>query len=283
MVEAEQFLVAQERFEGTLPELAHALRTHQLPPAHLDLYRLVRSYLEYFERHAAADLELATEALPRLALVIELKTRLLLPRPPREDPDDESADVDLALEAVALLEELEEAIRFLRRRREERRIVVPARAPAPDYPRRERPLRVTPRDLARLAGRYRVGGYFELAIERLTLAGVARHVLAALRHAGRAPLFDLLGATDWSTRTVGLAALLELIREGRVSADQTEPYGPIVVTAGGRPAQSAGGDAADQAPDQTAGSTVGSPAGGDWAGPDPAPPTAASATTTGAD
>lgn len=257
MQESEQFLVDQARFQGSLTELAHALRTQTLAPADVDLYLLVRAYLDYFGRHAAADLELATEALPRVAQVIELKTRLLLPKPPREEHGDEVDDVSAALEAVALLEELEEAILFLRRRREERRIVVPAVARPPDYPRRERPLRVTPRDLARLAGRYRVGGYFELALERLTLAGVARRVLSALRRAGRAPLFDLLDARDWPTRTVGLAALLELLREGRVTAEQAEPYGPIVV-AGATQGVPTGGADDDPAPAEPE---------DDWAGP----------------
>lgn len=233
MQEFDPFLVAQEHFTGTLGELAHALRTHDLPPHRIDLYLLVRSYLTYFEGHAAADLELATEALPRLAQVIELKTRLLLPRPPKEAPEDEEEAVAAALDAVALLEELEDAILFLRRRRDERRLVVPARAPTPDYPRRERPQRVTPRELARLAGRYRVGGYFELAIERLTLASLARKVLHALRGVRSGALWDLIGARDWSTRSVGFAAVLELVREGRVRADQADPFGPIMVFAVG--------------------------------------------------
>ena len=223
--------MAQEHFSGSLGELAHALRNGSLEPRRIDLYRLVRDYLVYFERHAEADLELATEALPRLAQVIELKTRLLLPKPPKAQEEEEEDAVAVALEAVALLEELEEAILFLRRRREERRLVVPARAPAPGYPRKERPLRVTPRDLARMAGRYRVGGYFELALERLTLASMGRFILKSLRGLGSGRLWDILGARDWPTRTVGLAAVLELVREGRLSASQDEPFGPIVITA----------------------------------------------------
>lgn len=229
MDEQAQFLVEQDRFRGTLGELAHALRTHALPPSEIDLYQLVRAYLGYFEEYAATDIELATEALPRLAQVIELKVRLLLPRPPKEAGEDEEALVEEALAAVALLEELEEAIHFLRRRREERRLIVPARAPRPSYPRPPRPLRTSLDDLARLAGRLRLGGYFELAIERLTLASISRALLGALRRLGGGTLAELLGTREWPVRTVGLAAMLELMREGRVSATQDEPFGPIHV------------------------------------------------------
>lgn len=229
MDEPAQFLVEQELFSGTLGELAHALRTHTLAPSQIDLFQLVRAYLVYFEGYAAKDLDLATEALPRLAQVIELKVRLLLPRPPREAEEDEEALVDETLAAVALLEELEDAIHFLKRRREERRLLLPAHTPRPAYPRAERPVNSTPSDLARLAGRYRLGGYFELAIERLSLASVSRALLTSLRQLRRGTLRLLLGSSAWQVRTVGLAALMELMREGRVVANQEEPYGEIEV------------------------------------------------------
>lgn len=232
MADPTTFTVDQEHFQGSLGELAHALRSGALQPAHLDLYRLVRDFLGFFESLAEVDLELASEALPRVAQVVELKVRLLLPRPSRDAEDDEEAVLEEALSAVALLEELEEAVRFLRLRRDERRLVLPARAPRPDYPRPERPLRASPGDLARLAARYRVGSYFELALERLTLAGAMRRVMAALKRVGRGALFELADARDWASRSVSFAALMELIRQGRVRAHQGTPFGALTVELG---------------------------------------------------
>ncbi len=243
-------MVEQAHFSGSVGELAHALRTQALTPTQVDLYQLVRAYLSYFEEYALSDMEIATEALPRLAQVIELKLRLLLPRPPADsESEDEAVLLEEALAAVELLEELEEAIIFLRRRREERRFLVPARTPRPDYPRRERPQRATPEKLALLAGRYRLGGYFELAIERFTVATAARALLAAVRQHGSAALTALLGTKEWPTVTVGLAALLELMREGRLSASQAEPFGPIVV----RSARRSGVDSATGNSDESSG------------------------------
>ena len=88
--------------------------------------------IAWFEREADVDLDRASVALPQLAQVIELKLRLLLPRPPKTDEDaGGEEDADEALEAIALLSELEDAIAFLRRRRAERAVVVPARTAPP--------------------------------------------------------------------------------------------------------------------------------------------------------
>ena len=181
LAEPAAFRVEQEHFTGGVAELAHALRSRALAPEQIDLYQLVKAYLEYLDAFAATDLELATEALPRVAQVLELKIRLLLPRAPTDETIGDEVLLEEALEAVMLLEELEDAIEFLRRRRLERRLVVPAKAPRPDYPRALRPQTASPSDLARLAGRYRIGGYFELAIERSTIAGAVRDIMRALR------------------------------------------------------------------------------------------------------
>lgn len=224
----EVFLVAQPLFQGTLGELAYALRSGGIRPRDIDLYRLVRDYLAHFERHAERDLSLASEALPRVAQVIELKTRLLLPRPPSvEEEDAEELELDEALEAVALLEELEEAIDFLRLRREQRSIVLPARAPRPSYPRPERPLRIGVQRLAEMASRYRASTYFELAVDRLTMAGAMDRLLRTLRRFRRGLLGELTDGDDWPTRAVTFAGMLELVKEGRVRARQEAPYAPI--------------------------------------------------------
>lgn len=214
-------------FEGTLGELAAALRAERLAPRELPLLALVRAFLAHFERQARTDLERASDALPAVAQVVELKLRLLLPRPPKESEEDADAQAGEALRAVALLEELEEAIAFLRERRDERRLVVPARAPRPDLPRPRRPLRGGARRLAKAASGLRRGAYFEMAMERLTLAQAGERVWRALRECGRGLLQRLTPARDWGERTVLFAATLELVREGRARAHQAEPFGPI--------------------------------------------------------
>lgn len=229
--EPDGFVVRQPGYQGDLAGLARALRSGALAPRELDLRSLVDDVLIWFEREAERDLDLASTALPQVAQVLELKLRLLLPRPPRDSEDDEDLPEtsDETLAAVALLEDLESAIDFLRRRRFERSVVLPARTPRPDLPRPRRPIATTASRLAALASNLRPGGYFELAHDRLTLEDALRRLRSALARLARGTLRTLTPSRSWAERTVLFSAFLELVREGRVSARQDEPYGEIEV------------------------------------------------------
>jgi segregation and condensation protein A len=225
---ADGFFVQTETFTGSLAELANALRSGKLEPKNVNLLRLAKAYLVYYDRVAQKDIELATETLPALARVIEVKARLLLPRPPRE-ADEEEAEAELGetLDVVAVLEELEGAIFFLRQRRQERCIILPARAPKPEYPRPERPIRVSLGKLAEMASRYRTTSYFELAVDRLSMSAAIKHLQDALKRVRRALLRDLVPARDWAAFVVSFAGMLELVKEGQARAHQEAPYAPI--------------------------------------------------------
>ena len=223
------FVVDQDGFRGTLAELATALRRGRVEPTALDLLRLVEDFLAYFELHAQRDLDAASEALPAVAGVVELKLRLLLPRPPRGEDETECELHDEVTLAVESLARLEQAIAFLQRRREQRRHLVAARAPRIDFPRRFAPTRVALARLAALAARYRESAYFELLRERLSVPEAMRRLLERLGRQTRADLDSLTTPSDWATRTVYFVGLLELVRERRVRADQGAAYQPIVV------------------------------------------------------
>ena len=82
-----------------------------------------------------------------------------------------------------------------------------------------------------------------MAIDRLTLASAMRGLLRRLRRFGRGRLFEVYRAPDWATRTVVFAGMLELVREGKIRAEQHEVHGAIEVAPGdaapANPAQAA--------------------------------------------
>ena len=224
--EAAPFRVETPAFSGTLGELAHALRTERVAPGDVNVSGLVQHYLDFYRGLAERDLSRATETLPLLARIIELKVRRLLPQPPKT-PEVEREEV---LETVLALEAFEEAIGFLRERRETRRHLLSAQTPRPSYPRRARPLSTKLGRLAELATRHRATHYFELAAPRLTLASALKKLRTGLLRLGRGTLFTLMEARDWPTVTVAFSAVLEMVKEGEAQAEQSEPYSEIVLS-----------------------------------------------------
>jgi segregation and condensation protein A len=208
--------------------LAHALHTRVITPQQINVLKLVQDYLAYFEEYSN-NMDIASEALPMVARIVELKVRFLLPRPPKTEEEFEEELLKETLEAIVLLEELEEAISFLRQRRADRRIVLPATAPRPSYPRADRPIKVGLERLAQMASRYNFSNYFELAIERLTMAGAMKLLMTAVRRVKRGLFSELLENKDWPLAAITFAGMLELYKEGKIRATQEVPYGPIEI------------------------------------------------------
>ena len=92
----EALSVFLEAFEGPLDLLLYLIRKHSLDILDIPMAELTRQYMEYVEMMRATQLELAAEYLLMAALMIEIKSRMLLPRPRREDeaePEDPRAEL----------------------------------------------------------------------------------------------------------------------------------------------------------------------------------------------
>src|SRR6266576_7247317 len=80
-----------ESFEGPLDLLLYLIRKQNINVLDIPMAELTRQYLGYVEMMRRTQLELAAEYLLMAAVLIEIKSRLLLPRPPAP-AGDESAD-----------------------------------------------------------------------------------------------------------------------------------------------------------------------------------------------
>ncbi|HEX6635623.1 MAG TPA: ScpA family protein [Usitatibacter sp.] len=92
----EALSVFLEAFEGPLDLLLYLIRRHSLDILDIPMADLTRQYMEYVEMMRSTQLELAAEYLLMAALLIEIKSRMLLPRPKREDdaePEDPRAEL----------------------------------------------------------------------------------------------------------------------------------------------------------------------------------------------
>ena len=84
-----------EAFEGPLDLLLYLIRRENLDILDIPMAPLTRQYLEYVEAMRATNLELAAEYLVMAATLMEIKSRLLLPRPPAAEQDEQDPRAEL--------------------------------------------------------------------------------------------------------------------------------------------------------------------------------------------
>ena len=97
--------VMLDAFEGPLDLLLYLIRKANVDILDIPMAPLTRQYLDYVESMRASNLELAAEYLVMAAMLIEIKSRMLLPRP--KAVDGESAE-DPRAELVRRLMEYEQ-------------------------------------------------------------------------------------------------------------------------------------------------------------------------------
>jgi segregation and condensation protein A len=91
-----------EAFEGPLDLLLYLIRRQNLNILDIPILRITQQYMEYIELMQDLRLELAAEYLVMAAMLAEIKSRLLLPRPVLE-----AAETDPRMDLVRRLQEYE--------------------------------------------------------------------------------------------------------------------------------------------------------------------------------
>jgi len=78
-----------EAFEGPLDLLLYLIRKHNLDILDIPMADLTSQYMEYVEKMRKVNLELAADYLLMSAVLIEIKSRMLLPEPADIESDDD--------------------------------------------------------------------------------------------------------------------------------------------------------------------------------------------------
>src|SRR5690606_36914709 len=81
--------VILEAFAGPLDLLLYLIRKHNLDILNIPIAEITRQYMEYIHLMKELRLELAAEYLVMAATLAEIKSRMLLPRPPAEEAEEE--------------------------------------------------------------------------------------------------------------------------------------------------------------------------------------------------
>jgi len=227
--------VVLEAFEGPLDLLLYLIRKENLDILDIPMAPLTRQYLEYVEIMRTRNLELAAEYLVMAAMLMEIKSRLLLPRPPSADPIEEDPRAELVRRLLEY-ERMKKAAQALDEMPQTGRDVVAISVWIEKTVAQQLP-DVSPQDLAEawrgLLHRARLSRHHHISREELSVRAHMSSILRTLRERRVLEFTELFQAERGvSVLVVTFLALLELARELLIEITQSECFAPIYVKLG---------------------------------------------------
>jgi segregation and condensation protein A len=225
--------VILDAFEGPLDLLLYLIRRQNFNILDIPLAEVTRQYLGYVEEIRRRNLELASEYLLMAAMLIEIKSRLLLPPPKSEDgaePEDPRAELVrrlLEYEQMKLAAARIDALPTLGRDFMAAQVAIEQAM--------ERPLPQVHADDLReawlaIVRRAKLNQHHTISREQLS---VREHMSIVLRRLRERPYFEFEALFDvrrgLPVLVVTFVAMLELARERLLEITQAEAFAPIYV------------------------------------------------------
>jgi len=227
-----------DAFEGPLDLLLYLIRRHNLDILDIPLVEITRQYMEYVELMKGLRLELAAEYLVMAAMLAEIKSRMLLPRPQSEDGEegeDPRAELIRRLQEYERYKQAADDIESLPQL--ERDIFQASAEFADDQAVMPLPT-ATYQDLlhalALVMERVRMYSHHHVQRESLSVRQRMSDLLDRLQGGVFVEFTTLFHVEEGRLGVVvSFLAVLELVRESLIEFVQSEPYAPIHVRRSG--------------------------------------------------
>jgi segregation and condensation protein A len=221
-----------DTFEGPLDLLLYLIRKHSLDILDIPMAELTRQYMSYVDVMRATQLELAAEYLLMAALLIEIKSRMLLPRPPKEDASEEDPRAELVRRLLEY-EQMKAAAQQIDAMPQAGRDFALVEVLI-----EESMLKIQPKvgviDLKNawfaLLMRAKVNRHHHVSREELSVRVHMSRILRSLQSSEFVAFADLFEPEKGvPLLVVCFLAILELARESLIEITQAEPFEPIYV------------------------------------------------------
>lgn len=224
-----------EAFEGPLDLLLYLIRRQNVDILNIPIAEITHQYIGYIEMMDTLRLELAAEYLVMAALLAEIKSRMLLPRPPESEEDEEDPRAFLirklqeyeAIKRVA--EEIEEMPRY---ERDIFELSVDTSTVSVQHALPEVQLNEILLAFQQVLKRVEQLSHHQITKEPLSVRERMATILEKLNRADRLPFAALFSRHEGKTGVVvAFLAVLELSKEGIIDILQPEPFAELFVRA----------------------------------------------------
>ena len=224
--------IVLEAFEGPLDLLLYLIRKENLDIMDIQMAPLTRQYMEYVEAMRTTNLELAAEYLVMAAMLMEIKSRLLLPRPPSAAPIEDDPRAELVRRLLEY-ERMKKAAQGLDELPQVGRDVIAISVWIEKTVSQRLP-DVNAADLAEawrsLLHRARLNKHHHVTREELSVRAHMSAILRALKERRVVEFGELFDPKRGvAVLVVTFLALLELARERLLEITQSAGFGPIYV------------------------------------------------------
>jgi segregation and condensation protein A len=223
-------------FEGPLDLLLYIVHEQKLDILDLPMASVTKQYMDYLLLMEERSLEIAAEFISMAAHLIQIKSKMLLPLPPKggeaEDPREELGQQLLQLEAIK-----KAAMELSKLENEWQDVVFTNGLDIQEYARTEdEPIKATVMDLLGayrdILKRWLPPPPVEVRTPPKTLEQRIAEILEQLRGTAWYPFADLFAKSrNREELVITFLALLELVKNGRAKLVQTETFGEIRVQA----------------------------------------------------
>ena len=223
--------VILEAFEGPLDLLLYLIRRQNLDILDIPIAEITKQYVDYIDLMQNLRLELAAEYLVMAAILAEIKSRLLLPRPPSEEGVEEDPRAELvrrlqeyerfkrAAEHIEAMPRMERDFSVATAFVQDKNVI---RLPPPVQ---MRELLLALKDVLKRA---ELMGHHAIQREALSVRNRMSDVLKALDDGEFHPFENLFSAEEGRLGiVVTFLAILELAKEHLVEIMQSEPLAPV--------------------------------------------------------
>ncbi len=224
-----------EAFEGPLDLLLYLIRRQNIDILDIPIAEITKQYVQYIEVMKDMQLELAGEYLLMAAMLAEIKSRMLLPRPEAHDEEEDDPRAELvrrlqeyerykkAAEDISDLPRLERDVFVASAEAPEKKIVTKM----PDVTLKE--LLLAFHDVLKRAEMF---SNLQMQREPLSVRQRMTEILSRIKGSNFTGFGDLFDPEEGRMGVaVTFIAILELLRESVIEVVQSDAYAPLHVRA----------------------------------------------------